>query len=100
VIAPSGAALAIEPDKAWFLDHGRRDLRFRPSIGGEPAGQAVLAHRDGRKWGWPINSPAAFRVNAEPDALQAIFAAVSQIDTLRLEKAAEPARTPQPTNVS
>ena len=75
-----------EADREFFLDR-RRDLRFRPACHGEPTGWGILAHRDGRRWGWPVVSGAAFEANAHPHLLELILAAVAQVRGLEMQAA-------------
>lgn len=81
------AVPAPESDREFFLDR-RRELRFRPAMSGEPRGWAVLVHRDGRRWGWPVPSAAAFDLNSNPAALEVLHGAVTARPGLEMETAA------------
>jgi len=66
---------AICGDREWFVDNGRRDIRFRPALPGEPDGHGFLVHRDRRAFSWPAHGPSAFEINAAPDLLAVLFKA-------------------------
>ena len=78
---------AIPSDREWFADHGRRDIRFRPALPGEPDGWGFLVRRDGRQFSWPVSGPAAFDINDAPDLLEVLFKAFLTVTTR--EKAAD-----------
>jgi len=78
---------AICGDREWFADHGRRHLRFRPALPGEPDGHGFLVRRDGRQFFWPVPGPAAFDINDAPDLLAILFKALITLATK--EKAAD-----------
>lgn len=84
--APVIAPPPPETDHEFFLDR-RRALRFRLAHASEPAGWGILAHRDGRRWGWPVASGAAFQANAHPYLLELILAAVAQVRGLEMQTA-------------
>lgn len=75
-----GPTLTSIGDREWFADHGRRHHRFRPALAGELEGFAYLVHRDGRRFAWAANGPAAFELGADEAVCAIVWRALAAVN--------------------